>query len=187
MRSRARSGSDSTNDAIVGEAVVDEVRRDLRAQRPQLGLLGHLGGRLELGPLQRLADPSGGLARRAARHLAVDDQHAREPVVHVHRQGDEAAVSGAGVALAHPLHQLVGLRCGDARPDGRAVEPGEPDRVDVEQRAQPARRRRGPGTCHAAAQVVLDAAARGQRRHGVGSLASAAPPRERRADDGHDR
>ena len=123
------------------------MRRDLRAQGPQLGLLGDLGGRLQLGPLQRFADPGGRLPRRAGRHLAADDQYTGEPVVHVHRQGGDAAVCGTGVALAHALHQLVGVRDGGARPHRRPVEAREPDRVDVQQRAQATYRRRDPRAC----------------------------------------
>ena len=107
--------------------------------------------------------------------------------MHVHRQGDDAAVCGTGVALAHALHQLVGVRDGGARPDRRPVEAREPDRVDVQQRTQATHRRRDPRACEAPAQVVLDAAARRERRHGVRAPAHAAPPRERRADDGHGR
>ena len=44
-----------------------------------------------------------------------------------------------------------------------------------------------PHAGEAPAQIVLDAAARRERRHGVRAPAHAAPPRERRADDGHGR
>ena len=56
--SRARSGSVRTNDGDRAERVVDEVRADLRPQRPHLRLHQPGAGRVELGELELPATPT---------------------------------------------------------------------------------------------------------------------------------
>ena len=105
----------------------------------------------------------------------------------VHRQCRHAVAGGAGIALAHPFHQLVGHLGSRARPDRRPVKAADADGSDVQQRPQPARRGGDPRTLEARAQIGRDPTARLERRHGVGPGACATPPRERGTNDGHGR
>jgi hypothetical protein len=88
-------------------------------------------------------------------------------------------------ALAHPLHEFVGHVRHRARPGRHAVQAADADGGGVEQRAQPARGGRDPRAVQARTQVGGDPAGRLERRHRVGARANAAPPCERRTNDGH--
>ena len=102
-----------------GERVVDEVRRDLRAQRPQLGAGEPLALRLDLGQLDHRRDERGGLgddARllepHAARALVERDEHADPALAHRERRDDRRAQRAARVRAGQPrldVHALVAV------------------------------------------------------------------------------
>ena len=189
-----------------GERVVDEVRRDLRPQRAQLGAREPLALRLELRQLDhrrhqrgRLGDHARLLQPHAARALVERDQHADAAVAHAPaaRRSRSAAGSRAprsrraarrarapraararGSRAASPAAVVVGA---GALVRQQRVGPGERDGVGAGQHAQ--RRGGRPGALgrQPAAQVRQDRRRRvdGALHRGAARLEHAA----RRADE----
>ena len=96
LRPRVDEGGDG------GERVVDEVRRDLRAQRPQLGAGEPLALRLELGQLDHRRDERGRLGHDArllqpqpSRPLVERDERADPCPAHGERRDDRRAQRAA--------------------------------------------------------------------------------------------